>query len=185
MKITVINRDAFDKTIEYAFVATPYAEALEAWCEDGLCYLGLCIGSREDALADMKRRFCRSAFRETAAPDRYDGAVAERICLVGTEFQCAVWLELLNIPRGERISYGELSRRLGCSAGMGARAVGRAVGANPIGLIVPCHRVVGADGSMHGYFWGTDVKRRILDGEAAGENGRCGCRSSRRCEVSE
>lgn len=114
----------------------------------------------------MKRRFRKSTFRETVAPERYDGAVAERICLVGTEFQCEVWRELLNIPRGERISYGELARRVGRSAGMGVRAVGQAVGANPIGLIVPCHRVVGADGSMHGYYWGTEIKRRLLDDEA-------------------
>lgn len=166
MKITSVEKSAFDKAIEYAFVATPYAEALEAWCGDGLCYLGLCVGSREDAVADMKRRFRQSTFRESVAPERYDGAVAERICLVGTEFQCAVWRELLNIPRGGRISYGELARRVGRSAGMGVRAVGRAVGANPISLIVPCHRVVGADGSMHGYFWGVDMKRRILDDES-------------------
>ena len=166
MKITTVNRNGFDKAIEYAFVATPYAEALEAWCEDGLCYLGLCLDSRENAVADMKRRFRKSTFRETVAPERYDGAVAERICLVGTEFQCGVWRELLNIPRGDRISYGELARRVGRSAGMGVRAVGQAVGANPIGLIVPCHRVVGADGSMHGYYWGTEIKRRILDDEA-------------------
>lgn len=166
MTITEISREMFDKAIEYAFVATPYAEALEGWCEDGLCYLGLCLDSRESALADLKRRFRRSTFHETIAPDRYDGAITDRICLVGTEFQRAVWRELLNIPCGERISYGELARRLGRSSGMGVRAVGQAVGANPIGLIVPCHRVVGADGSMHGYFWGTDVKRRILDDEA-------------------
>ena len=166
MKITSVRRNGFDKEIEYAFVATPYAEALEAWCEDGLCYLGLCLDSRESAVADMKRRFRKSTFRETVAPERYDGAVAERICLAGTEFQCEVWRELLNIPRGERISYGELARRVGRSAGMGVRAVGQAVGANPIGLIVPCHRVVGADGSMHGYYWGTEIKRRILDDEA-------------------
>lgn len=167
MEITSVEKNAFDRAIEYAFVATPYAEALEAWCGDGLCYLGLCVGSREDAVADMKRRFRKSTFRESVAPERYDGAVAERICLVGTEFQCAVWRELLNIPRGGRISYGELARRVGRSAGMGVRAVGRAVGANPISLIVPCHRVVGADGSMHGYFWGVDMKRRILDDESA------------------
>lgn len=79
----------------------------------------------------------------------------------GTEFQLAVWRELRRIPYGETISYGELARRLGKPAGA-ARAVGLANGANPIAIVIPCHRVIGADGTMTGFGGGVDVKRRLL-----------------------
>jgi methylated-DNA-[protein]-cysteine S-methyltransferase len=79
----------------------------------------------------------------------------------GTEFQLEVWRELRRIPYGETIAYGELARRLGKPAGA-ARAVGLANGANPIAIIIPCHRVIGSDGKMTGFGGGVDVKRRLL-----------------------
>ena len=79
----------------------------------------------------------------------------------GTEFQRAVWTALRAIPYGETISYGELARRLGRPRA--ARAVGTANGRNPIPIVIPCHRVVGADGSLVGYGGGLDIKRRLLE----------------------
>lgn len=79
---------------------------------------------------------------------------------VGSDFQHEVWALLLTIPAGETRSYGEVARMLG-RAGC-ARAVGRANATNPIGLIVPCHRVIGSDGSLTGYAGGLDLKRRLL-----------------------
>lgn len=81
----------------------------------------------------------------------------------GTPFQEAVWRELARIPRGEAVTYGELARRVG-RPGAG-RAVGAACGANPVALIVPCHRVVGSGGGLGGYRWGTARKARILRDE--------------------
>lgn len=78
----------------------------------------------------------------------------------GTEFQQRIWQALLAIPFGETRSYGELARSLGMPGA--SRAVGRANGANPIALIVPCHRVIGSDGSLTGYAGGVDLKRRLL-----------------------
>lgn len=78
--------------------------------------------------------------------------------LRGTPFQRAVWEQLRTIPYGETLSYGELARRLGSSA----RAVGGAVGRNPVSLLVPCHRVVGADGSLTGYAAGLERKTALL-----------------------
>lgn len=78
----------------------------------------------------------------------------------GSEFQKRVWAELVKIPFGETISYGELARRIGNPAA--SRAVGRANGTNPIALIVPCHRVIGADGSLTGYGGGLDLKDKLL-----------------------
>lgn len=84
----------------------------------------------------------------------------------GTEFQRKVWRELCRIPYGETISYGEQARRIGQPAA--SRAVGRANGQNPISIIVPCHRVVGASGALTGYGGGIERKRWLLDHEAQG-----------------
>lgn len=85
--------------------------------------------------------------------------------LDGTPFQRAVWAALREIPYGETTTYGELARRLGRPAA--SRAVGMANGRNPVGVIVPCHRVVGAAGDLTGYGGGLDRKRRLLDLERA------------------
>ena len=93
---------------------------------------------------------------------------------VGTQFQRAVWNALLDIPYGETRSYGEIARAIGQPKA--ARGVGSANHANPIGLIVPCHRVIGADGSLTGYGGGLPLKRALLEHEGthrpdAGRNG--------------
>ena len=77
----------------------------------------------------------------------------------GTGFQLRVWKALLDIPYGQTISYGELARRIGCRS---AQAIGQAVGRNPIAIIVPCHRVIGSDGSLVGYEWGLERKQYLL-----------------------
>jgi methylated-DNA-[protein]-cysteine S-methyltransferase len=83
------------------------------------------------------------------------------IRLYGTPFQVEVWEQLRRIPYGETISYGELAKRV--DRPEGARAVGAANGLNPIAIVVPCHRVIGADGSLTGFGGGLDWKRRLLD----------------------
>jgi len=92
-----------------------------------------------------------------------------------TPFQAAVWNELCTIPRGATRSYGEIARRIGRASA--SRAVGHANGSNPIAIVIPCHRAIGADGSLTGYRWGLEYKRRLLEiegalmrGEAASEN---------------
>jgi AraC family transcriptional regulator of adaptative response/methylated-DNA-[protein]-cysteine methyltransferase len=80
-----------------------------------------------------------------------------------TAFQQRVWKALQQIPRGETRSYGELALELG--APKAARAVGAAVGANPVAVVVPCHRVIGKDGTLTGYRWGVERKRKLLDAE--------------------
>ena len=82
----------------------------------------------------------------------------------GTDFQRQVWNALMDIPFGRTESYGALAKRIGHPGG--ARAVGLANGANPIGLVVPCHRVIGADGSLTGYGGGLPLKRALLKHEA-------------------
>jgi methylated-DNA-[protein]-cysteine S-methyltransferase len=88
----------------------------------------------------------------------------------GTPFQQRVWAALAAIPFGETLSYGELARRLGLAGG--ARAVGHANARNPHAIVVPCHRVLGADGSLTGYAGGASRKRWLLDWESAQADGR-------------
>jgi methylated-DNA-[protein]-cysteine S-methyltransferase len=82
------------------------------------------------------------------------------LALEGTQFQRCVWAALQSIPYGETISYGELARRIGQPSA--SRAVGLANGRNPVAIVVPCHRVIGADGSLTGYGGGMDRKRFLL-----------------------
>ena len=97
---------------------------------------------------------------ELAAIDRL------RVNAEGTEFQRSVWRVLREIPHGQTCSYGELARRIGNPSAV--RAVGLANGANPIGIVVPCHRVIGADGSLTGYAGGIERKRWLLAHEKGG-----------------
>jgi methylated-DNA-[protein]-cysteine S-methyltransferase len=90
----------------------------------------------------------------------------------GTDFQRRVWAELRRIPYGETISYGELARRVGSPKA--SRAVGLANGRNPVAIVVPCHRVIGADGSLTGYGGGLDRKVWLLEHEAAHRPGLSG-----------
>lgn len=83
----------------------------------------------------------------------------------GSDFQRRVWSLLTAVPFGETRSYGDLARALGRPGA--ARAVGRANHDNPLGVVVPCHRVIGADGSLTGYAYGLDIKRRLLEHESA------------------
>ena len=94
----------------------------------------------------------------------FDGSRTEFDLLLapyGTPFQLAVWAELTRIPFGSTVSYGAVAAALGKSA-VASRAVGLANGRNPISIIVPCHRVIGADGSLTGYGWGVDRKEWLL-----------------------
>ena len=86
--------------------------------------------------------------------------------LDGTEFQRRCWLALATIPYGQTVSYGEQARRLGLGPDA-ARAVGSANGSNPLPIVLPCHRVIGADGSLTGFGGGLDVKRFLLEHEGA------------------
>jgi len=84
-----------------------------------------------------------------------------KLNLQGTRFQKAVWQELVKIPYGETISYGELAKRIGNPNA--SRAVGMANGKNPISIIVPCHRVIGKNGNLTGFGGGIDIKKRLLE----------------------
>lgn len=98
-------------------------------------------------------------------PLDHDQPLSFKLDLRGTDFQRRVWDYLLTIPRGQTRSYADISRALDISGG--DRAVGSANGANPVAIIVPCHRVIRSDGSLGGYAWGLDVKQALLKREGA------------------
>jgi methylated-DNA-[protein]-cysteine S-methyltransferase len=113
--------------------------------------------SARRSIPGVKQTLRRYFAGDIAAIDTID------VELNGTEFQKAVWTALRRIPAGSTISYGELARRIGRRSAI--RAVGAANGANPVALIVPCHRVIGSDGSLTGYGGGLDRKRWLLSHE--------------------
>jgi methylated-DNA-[protein]-cysteine S-methyltransferase len=121
----------------------------------------------QDSLLPLLRSFIEAAKRDLTA--YFQGAPTDFASLTldprGTPFQLRVWQELRRIPCGQTISYGELARRVGNPKA--SRAVGQANAVNPIPLIIPCHRVIAADGSLGGYSSGLDRKRWLLRYEGA------------------
>lgn len=151
--------------LRYAFCATPFGEVLTACDGLGLCYAGFVVESgREGALADMQRRFPAARPEAGGSPVDIFGEVGA-IHLSGTAFQRTVWRALLGVGRGERISYSELAARAGFPRAV--RAAASAVASNPLSIVVPCHRVVRSDGCAGNYFWGADLKSRLLEWEAS------------------
>lgn len=131
----------------------------------GQAYFGQTPGLRPGETA-QDQAANEAVLEQTAAwLDRYfrgEDPGAPPVCrLGGTPFQRAVWAQLEAIPYGEHRSYGQIAAVLGSSA----RAVGGAVGRNPISILIPCHRVIGADGSLTGYAGGTELKKDLLQME--------------------
>jgi AraC family transcriptional regulator of adaptative response/methylated-DNA-[protein]-cysteine methyltransferase len=158
--------------IDYGFHDCPFGIALLMATEKGLC--GLAFGDEgqdQSILADMKRRWPKARYRENP---RRTSSMAKQIFehggevplhLMGTPWQTKVWQALLAIPAGKFASYRGVAQSVG-NAG-GSRAVGAAVGRNPISWLIPCHRVLASDGTLHGYHWGLPRKRAMLAVEAA------------------
>ncbi len=163
-------------TIRYGFHPSPFGLALVMTTERGICGLAFANAQGEDAaLKDMTRRWPDAVYiHDDAAvsgeaarvfePSRWSADQPLRIVLIGTDFQVRVWQSLLDVPMGKATTYGTIARRIGSPKA--SRAVGAAVGANPISFVVPCHRAVGATGALTGYHWGLTRKRAMLGWEA-------------------
>ena len=141
---------------------------------DGHALTGLWMidGDRHSARVEQGLTPRPSAFREvTAQLEAYFAGEAKEFTVPlapsGTPFQLAVWTELTKIPYGSTVSYGDIARALGKRL-VASRAVGLANGSNPISVIVPCHRVIGSDGSLTGYGGGLERKELLLRLEGAG-----------------
>jgi AraC family transcriptional regulator, regulatory protein of adaptative response / methylated-DNA-[protein]-cysteine methyltransferase len=163
-------------TMRFGFHPSPFGEAILVATERGLAGLGFVDdGDRHAALEDMRRRWPKANYVEDAAataplarrifdPSKWQAEQPLQVVLIGTDFEVRVWETLLRIPRGRATSYSDIAMRIGKPAA--CRAVGAAVGKNPISFVVPCHRVLGRSGALTGYHWGLTRKQAILGWEA-------------------
>jgi AraC family transcriptional regulator of adaptative response/methylated-DNA-[protein]-cysteine methyltransferase len=162
--------------IRYGFHPSPFGHALIMTTSEGLSGLGFADdGEEKAALEDMMRRWPEARFLEdhTATapyaerifkPENWKPDQPLRVVFIGTDFEIRVWETLLRIPLGRASTYSDIAAHLGKPSA--ARAVGTAVGRNPVSFVVPCHRVLGKSGSLCGYHWGLTRKRAILGWEA-------------------
>lgn len=157
--------------IAWGWFETPFGLALAMGTGRGLCGLAFAAESgREAAMEDLRGRWPRAEFVEAPAlladwvTAAFEGGEA-RLHLIGGPFQIKVWEALLRVPSGHVTTYSDLARVVGNPAAQ--RAVGTAVGRNPVGWLIPCHRALRKAGGLGGYHWGLGVKRAMLAWEAA------------------
>jgi AraC family transcriptional regulator, regulatory protein of adaptative response / methylated-DNA-[protein]-cysteine methyltransferase len=162
--------------ISYGYHPSPFGLALVMVTPYGLCGLAFCdAGGEIAALADMTRRWPNAQYTEDSAvtapyaaqlfaDKNFRPNQPLRITFIGTDFEIRVWETLLKIPAGRATTYGDIAQSVGSPKA--ARAVGAAVGKNPMSFVVPCHRVLGKSGALTGYHWGLTRKKAILGWEA-------------------
>ena len=159
------------EVIQYDFFASRFGPGLIAGTDAGICQAAFTDSPHAELISELQRQFpaarlehrpgryadvCRQMFSEDASDCDLD--------MYGSQFQLRVWSELRRVPTGETISYQQLARRLG--APRATRAVASAVARNRIAYLVPCHRVIRADGSLGGYRWGKpSASPRFLNGK--------------------
>jgi AraC family transcriptional regulator of adaptative response/methylated-DNA-[protein]-cysteine methyltransferase len=163
-------------TLRYGFHPSPFGTAIVIASGRGLAGLAFADpGEEQVALADMKRRWPNATY-----VDDRDGTacLAQRIfdtrlwrpdqplrvVLIGTDFEVRVWETLLKIPMGRAVSYSDIASKI--NNPKASRAVGAAIGKNPVSFVVPCHRALGKDGKLTGYHWGITRKQAMLGWEA-------------------
>ena len=160
--------------INYSYAHCPFGNILVAATGIGICYLAFCIDKEKD-LQDLKINFPNAVFTQQADAIQQNAIQlftrdwsklnTIKLHLKATPFQLKVWEALLKIPFGELTSYGNIAA--GIENSKASRAVGTAIGANPVAFLIPCHRVIQASGVFGGYRWGVNRKSAIIGWEAA------------------
>ncbi|MEC5171930.1 methylated-DNA--[protein]-cysteine S-methyltransferase [Chryseobacterium nepalense] len=160
--------------INYSFSDSPFGKLIAASTEKGICYMAF-ENDIYKALGDLQSRFPNASFIE-----RQDELQANalsifnkdwtklntvKLHLKGTDFQLKVWESLLTIPMGKLSTYGSLAGKIGHPNA--SRAVGTAIGSNPVAFLIPCHRVIQSSGNIGGYMWGTDRKQLMIGWESS------------------
>ena len=163
-------------TLRFGFHASPFGTAIVIASDRGLAGLAFADpGDEQSALADMQRRWPRAIYLEDHAgtariarrifdPTLWRPDEPLRVILIGTDFEVRVWETLLKIPMGRAVCYSDIANKI--KAPKASRAVGTAVGKNPISFVVPCHRALGKGGALTGYHWGITRKQAMIGWEA-------------------
>ena len=160
-----------DLTIFWDWIDTPFGDSLAMATERGLCGLSFNAEvTREAAMADMTSRWPKAKYVQSSPHIRplMDKAMGDgevKLHMIGAPFQIKVWEALLSIPSGHVTTYSEIAQCVGKPKAV--RAVGTAVGRNPISWLIPCHRALRKSGELGGYHWGLPVKRALLAWESA------------------
>lgn len=164
-------------TMRYGYHPSPFGEALVFITSRGLAGMAFADEARsQSCFDDMARRWPNATLIEDGEatapyvqrifkPEEWQGERPLQVVLLGTDFQVKVWKSLLKVPFGKAVTYSDVARDIGQPTA--SRAVGAAIGANPISFVVPCHRAVGKNGALTGYHWGLTRKRAMLGWETA------------------
>ncbi|MFQ6547243.1 methylated-DNA--[protein]-cysteine S-methyltransferase [Aestuariibius sp. 2305UL40-4] len=163
-------------TIRYGWVESPFGDTLAMATDRGICGMAFAEETgRDAALDDMTSRWPNATFIEdTEAVEKLTHAAfglggEAQLHLIGAPFQIKVWEALLRIPSGHVTTYSEIAQAIGHPKAV--RAVGTAVGRNPVSWLIPCHRALRKSGGLGGYHWGLPVKRAMLAYEGARQDG--------------
>jgi AraC family transcriptional regulator of adaptative response/methylated-DNA-[protein]-cysteine methyltransferase len=173
MQIHRISPDEIQSlNIQFSFQKSPFGQMIIANTEKGICYAAF-EEDENQAFQNLKNRFSTEEviqeshfsheqflqiFLKNPSEINFD------LHLKGTDFQVKVWEELLKIPLGELSTYSQIAKNIQLSI-KASRAVGTAIGSNPIAFLIPCHRVIQSSGGLGGYMWGIDKKKEILEYE--------------------
>jgi len=160
--------------INYDFANSPFGNLLVASTSKGVCYMAFYI-DQTNAIIDLKEKFPNAEFQQKSDSIQQDAlSIFQndwsklgdiKLHLKGTDFQLKVWETLLKIPMGRLSSYGNVAEQLGNPNA--SRAVGTAIGSNPVAFLIPCHRVIQSSGNTGGYMWGSTRKTAIIGWEIA------------------
>jgi len=177
MPVDIKNGGA-NLSINYSFAETPFGKIIIASTRHGICHIAFC-DDKSIAITDLKVMLPNAAYHESVdkmhqSAVRYFDPEGEKMPKIvlhisGTTFQFEVWNALLTIPTGHLSTYSAIANRI--NRPKAARAVGAAIGKNPVALLISCHRVVQANGKIGGYMWGANRKYAIIASEAAYLNG--------------
>lgn len=168
------KRKGLGVEVSYGYGITPFGEALLAWTDRGVCFLGFCHEEGKQHIWDhFTRQWPDASLTENSSEaakrlaEIFDETEKKplKIWLRGSPFQLSVWEALLKLPTGSHCTYGQLAAMTGHAGA--SRATGSAIGRNPVSWLIPCHRVINSLGTLGGYRWGTNTKQAMIGYEAA------------------
>lgn len=164
-------------SINYSYAETPFGNIIVASTQRGICYMAF-AEEEGDSFATMQAHFPRAAFRQMTDICQQNALYIFtqdwkklnqiKLHLKGTDFQLKVWETLLKIPEGQLATYGTVAEKI--QKPNASRAVGTAIGSNPVAFLIPCHRVIQSNGTLGGYMWGSRRKAAMIGWEAARVN---------------